>query len=108
MRRIVIDIETCAYPFDSLSESQKEYLLRYADKETNYEKKEAMTNDAIRYTSLYPYTAKCIAIGIFDIEKEKSYVYYESDSTWGEEEWKSEDESVHYKGLSEKEMLESF
>lgn len=108
MRRIVIDIETCAYSFDSLAESQKEYLLRYADKETNYEKKEAMTNDAIRYTSLYPYTAKCIAIGIFDIEKEQSYVYYERDSAAGEEEWKSEDESVHYKGLSEKEMLESF
>lgn len=105
MRRIVFDIETCAYPFDSLAESQKEYLLRYAEKETDPGKRNAMTDDAIRYTSLYPYTAKCIAIGIFDVEKEKSFVYYESEKA---EEWKSEDEKTMYKGLSEEEMLKSF
>ena len=33
MRKIVFDIETCAFPFESLSESQQEYLLRYTDKE---------------------------------------------------------------------------
>jgi hypothetical protein len=33
MRRIVFDIETCSFPFESLSESQQEYLLRYAEKE---------------------------------------------------------------------------
>ncbi|MGB5529554.1 MAG: ribonuclease H-like domain-containing protein [Ignavibacteriaceae bacterium] len=105
MRRIVFDIETCAYPFESLTESQKEYLLRYADKEPDPEKRQLMIDDAVRYTSLYPYTAKCIAIGIFDVEKEKSYVYYESEK---KEEWVSEDGKVHYKGLPEKEILESF
>jgi hypothetical protein len=108
MKRIVFDIETCAYPFESLPESQREYLLRYADKEPDPEKRQMMIDDAIRYTSLYPYTAKCIAIGIYDVEKEKSFVYYESESAKGGEEWKSEDEKVHYKGLPEKEMLESF
>ncbi len=105
MRRIVFDIETCSYPFESLSQSQREYLLRYAEKESDPDKKEKMTDEAIRYTSLYPFTAKCIAIGIFDIEKEHSYVYYESEQ---QEEWKSEDESVSYKGLSEEEMIKSF
>ena len=64
-----------------------------------------MIDDAVRYTSLYPYTSKCIVIGILDVEKEKSYVYYESKK---KEEWTSEDGQVQYKGLSEKEMLESF
>ena len=105
MRRIVIDIETCAYPFESLSESQKEYLLRYAEEETDESKKENLKDKAIRYTSLYPYTAKCIAIGIFDVEKEKSFVYYESEQ---KEEWSSEKNDVQYKGLPEEEMLESF
>ena len=105
MRRIVFDIETCAYPFESLAESQREYLLRYADKESDPEKRQMMIDDAIRYTSLYPYTSKCIVIGIYDVEKEKSYVYYESDK---KEEWNSEDGKVHYKGLPENEMLESF
>jgi len=105
MRKIVVDIETCAYPFESLAESQREYLLRYAEKETDKTKKQEMTDDAVRYTSLYPFTAKCIAIGIYDIEKEKSYVYYENETT---EEWKSGEENINYKGLPEKEMLESF
>lgn len=112
MRRIVFDIETCAYPFESLAENQREYLLRYADKEPDPEKRQMMIDDAVRYTSLYPYTSKCIVIGIYDVEKEKSYVYYESESARGGEEWKSESvtggEKVHYKGLTEKEMLQSF
>ncbi len=105
MRRIVVDIETCSYPFESLAESQREYILRYAEKESEYEKREEMRDNAIRYTSLYPFTAKCIAIGFFDVEKKKSFVYYESKL---QEEWKSEDENIQYKGLPENEMLESF
>ena len=105
MRKLIFDIETCSYPFESLSESQREYLLKYADKETDPAKKETMKDEAIRYTSLYPFTAKCIAIGMYDVEKEKSYVYYEADKV---EEWNSENTNVQYKGLSEKEMLESF
>lgn len=105
MRKIVFDIETSAYPFESLSESQQEYLLRYAEKETDPDKKQTQTDQAIRYTSLYPLTAKCIAIGILDIEKEKSFVYYESEEV---EEWFSEDKQIHYKGLPEIEMLKSF
>lgn len=105
MRKIVLDIETCAYPFESLTESQQEYLLRYAEKETDPGKKQEQTDQAIRYTSLYPLTAKCVVIGIYDIDKKKSFVYYESDEP---EEWSSEDEQVHYKGLTEPEMLKSF
>lgn len=105
MRKIVFDIETCAYPFESLSESQQEYLLRYAEKETDIDKKQNQTDEAIRYTSLYPLTAKCVAIGIYDIDKKKSFVYYESEKV---EEWFAVDEQVHYKGLSEVEILKSF
>ncbi|UCH64807.1 MAG: ribonuclease H-like domain-containing protein [Ignavibacterium sp.] len=105
MRKIVFDIETSAYPFESLSKSQQEYLLRYAEKETDSVKKQTQIDEAIRYTALYPLTAKCIAIGILDVEKEKSFVYYESEE---KEEWFSEDKQVHYKGLPENEMLESF
>jgi len=105
MRRIVFDIETCAYPFESLAESQQEYLLRYAEKEIDPNKKQEQTDQAIRYTSLYPLTAKCVAIGIHDIDKNKSFVYYESAEA---EEWFSEDQQIHYKGLTEVEMLKSF
>lgn len=104
MRKIVFDIETCALPFNSLSESQQEYLLRYAEKESDSKIRELKVDEAIRYTSLYPLTAKIISIGIYDVNNEKSYVYYESEQP---EDWVSEKE-VHYKGLNEVEMLNSF
>lgn len=105
MRKLVFDIETCAYPFESLSESQQEYLLRYAEKEPDDKTRSTRIEDAIRFTSLYPFTAKVIAIGIFDVTAEKAYVYYEGDKV---EEWKSEEKNVQYKSLSEEEMLKSF
>jgi DNA polymerase elongation subunit (family B) len=105
MRKIVIDIETCSYPFESLSESQQEYIVRYAEKEKDETLRKEMIEDAIRFTSLYPLTAKVIVIGIFDVEKEKSFVYYESEK---EEGWDSEDNNASFKGLPEKEILKSF
>jgi 3'-5' exonuclease len=105
MRRIIFDIETCAYPVESLSESQQEYLLRYSEKETEEERKSQKRDDAIRYLSLYPLTAKVIAIGIYHVEKEKTYVYYESNEL---EEWAAEEKNILYKGLNEKEMIQSF
>lgn len=105
MRKLIFDIETCSYPFDTLSPSQQEYLLKYADREVDSAKKESMRDEVIRYTSLYPFTAKCIAIGMYDVEKEKSYVYYESEEP---DEIISETTNVQYKGLPEKQMLESF
>ncbi len=105
MRRIIFDIETSSYPFESLSESQQEYLLRFAEKESDEETKNQKKDDAIRYLSLYPFTAKVIAIGIYDVEKEKSFVYFESES---KEEWAVEEKNIHYKGLTESEMIESF
>ncbi|MDT3697589.1 MAG: ribonuclease H-like domain-containing protein [Ignavibacterium sp.] len=105
MRKLIFDIETCSVPFDSLSDSQREYLLKYSEKENDPVKRETMKDETIRYTSLYPFTARCIAIGMYDVMKDKSYVYYESEKS---EEWNSENTNVFYKGLTEKEMLESF
>jgi 3'-5' exonuclease len=105
MRRIIFDIETCCFPFESLAESQQEYLLRYAEKEADEILRTQKKEEALRYLSLYPFTAKVVAIGIYDIDKEKSFVYYESESA---EEWESDEKQTHYKGLSECEMLKSF
>jgi DNA polymerase elongation subunit (family B) len=105
MRRIVFDIETCSYPFESLTESQQEYLLRYAEKEKTEELRNEKREEAIRFTSLYPFTARVVAIGIFDVEKEKSFVYYNDESG---EEWSSEEKKIQYKGVPEQEMIKSF
>lgn len=105
MRTIVFDIETCSFPFESLTESQQEYLLRYAEKEKTEELRIEKREEAIRFTSLYPFTASVVSIGIFDVEKEKSFVYFTDPSG---EEWASEEKKIQYKGVTEEEMLSSF
>lgn len=104
-RQIVFDIETCAVPFDSLSESQQEYILRAAEKEKDENVRNEKTDEAIRMLSLYPFTAKVVAIGIYDVQHEKSYVYYETNEP---EEWESENRPAKFKGASESEIIESF
>jgi hypothetical protein len=71
MRKIVFDIETCCFPFEELSESQQEYILRYAEKERDMDVRIQKKEDAVRYLNLYPFTAKVIAIGILDVLKRK-------------------------------------
>jgi len=105
MIQVVFDIETVSFPFESLSGSQQEYLLRDAQKIENQKEKDQKIEDLIRYTSLYPFTAKVIAIGLYDVQKEKAFVYYESEP---KEEWFDEERNVSYKGLSEHDMLKSF
>lgn len=105
MRTIIFDIETSSYPFESLSESQQEYLLRYANRENDPEIKDQKESDAIRYMSLYPFTAKVVAIGLYDVEKNKSFVYYENEEL---EEWSAGVGDTQYKGLNEVEMIRSF
>lgn len=102
---LVFDIETVGYEFESLSESQQEYLLRYAEQEKDITKREEKIEDAKRYLSLYPFTAKIVAIGMLNTETENVMVLYESNE---KDEWISEEKSTRYKPLSENEMLEYF
>ena len=61
---IIFDIETVGFELENLSESQQEFLLRYAEKEHDQQLKEEKRQEAERYLSLYPYTAKIISIGL--------------------------------------------
>jgi DNA polymerase elongation subunit (family B) len=105
MRRIVFDIETCAYPVSSLSESQREFIFRYAEKERDEETRAEKLDEAERYLSLYPLTSKVIAIGMYDIESGRSVVYFEGEP---EANWTIEEKSIKYIGCTEAEMLRTF
>jgi len=102
---IIFDIETCGYEMTELSESQQEYLLRSAEKEKDESLRRELSLEAERMLSLYPFTARVVAIGYFNVEEEKGLVYYESGIT---EEWLSEEKTIRYKSASEREMLEDF
>lgn len=105
MRRIVFDIETCAFPASSLSESQREFIFRYAEKEKDEDLKAEKLDEAERYLSLYPLTSKVIAIGMYDIESGRSVVYYEGDE---DDNWNNDEKNIKYIACTESEMLKSF
>ncbi len=103
MKKLIFDIETVGYEFESLTPSQQEYILRYAEKERDEIRKKEKIDESKRYLSLYPFTAKVVAIGMLNIETGGSLVLFE-----GSENWKAEDKKIEYKGVSEEEMLALF
>lgn len=102
---LICDIETVGFEFESLSESQQEYLLRYIEQEPDISKKETLTEETKRYLSLYPLTAKIAAIGLMNTETEKVMIYYESVS---DEDIVIEEKGIKYKPMNELKMLQNF
>jgi len=102
---IVLDIETVGFDLGSLSESQQEFLLRYAEKESDPKIKSEKRIETERYLSLYPFTANLISIGLFNTDTEGSLVLYKSDT---DEEWEAEEKHIKYQGKNEVEILKLF
>ncbi|MBU0475712.1 MAG: ribonuclease H-like domain-containing protein [Bacteroidetes bacterium] len=103
--KLVFDIETVGVEFETLSESQQEFILRYSEKEQGDEQREKLKDEAIRYLSLYPLTAKVVAIGMLNTDTEHSMVLFEEKE---HKEWQSEESGVKYCSYSEADMLSHF
>lgn len=102
---IVLDIETVGFDLINLAESQQEFLLRYAPKENENSEKEEKLKETERYLSLYPYTAKVIAISLLNTKTEGILVLFDDTD---EPEWKVEEKNITYKSRREKEILQLF
>lgn len=102
---LVFDIETSGYDFESLHESQQEFLLRYAEQERDNARKEELIEEAKRYLSLYPLTARVIAVGMMNTATEKIMVLYEGEDS---DDLVVEEKNIKYKPMSEEQMLKSF
>ena len=98
MSKVIIDIETVGVDFESLSPSQKEYLLKYSESDEQGEK--------IKNTlGLYPLTGEIVAIGMLNPDTMKGCMLFQS----GEEVLeKKEEDGIVYETGSEKEILEKF
>ena len=98
MSKVVIDIETLGASIDSFDSKQQEYLLKFAETETERE-------DAIQKLSLYPTTAQIITIGMLNPETGHGKILFQADSVM---DYYSEDDAVHFITGTEKELLEQF
>jgi DNA polymerase elongation subunit (family B) len=98
MTRVVIDVETLGYPIESFDEVQQEYLLKFAETETD-------RLETIQKLSLYPTTAQIITIGMLNPDTGHGKILFQSNEKL---DYHSNDESVHFLSGSEKEILEQF
>ncbi len=106
MRTLVFDIETIGEEWDTLDETTHEVLTRWIDRTAkSEEEREAQLKDLREGLGFSPLTGEIVAIGLYDLEQEKSVVYYQSKSATSEE---IVDGDITLKVRTEKEMLEDF
>ncbi len=98
MNRVVFDIESLAYPFDSFDPEQQEYLTKFAKSEEEVE-------DAILKTNLSPLTARLIAIGLYNPDSKRGKVLYQADKPSRDV---SADGMIEYIAADEAHILKTF
>lgn len=98
MSKLIVDIETIGFDFESFEKKTQEYLLKY-------EKTEEEKEDAKKRLGLYPLTGEIVTIGMLNPETMKGRVLFQS---CGEKMEKFEENGILYESGTEKEILEIF
>ena len=98
MSKVVIDIETIGFDFESYDKKSQEYLLKYAEDEQAAE-------EIKNKLSLYPLTGEIVTIGMLNPETKKGYVLFQSGAKKIE---KFEENGIVFEAGSEKEIIEKF
>jgi hypothetical protein len=96
--RIVVDIETLALPLETFDETQRDYLLRFA--ETEAEREEALLK-----LNLYPATARVLAVGMLNPDSGRGRVFINAPDMAG---WTSDDGAVQFIPGDESQILTAF
>ncbi len=105
MSTLVFDIETVGEKWETFDETTKHVLSRWVEKTSHTKKElESQLEDLKNGLGFSPLTGFIVAIGVYDIERERGVVYYTAD--------KSDDDfaidNFIYKQRSEKQMLIEF
>jgi DNA polymerase elongation subunit (family B) len=106
MSKLVFDIETIGEDFDLLDETSQEVLTRWIKKESTsqeeYDKELAEIKNGLCFS---PLTGQIVAIGVYDVEKDKGAVYFQAPDESVQD---SEEGNIKFRVLGEKEMLQQF
>ena len=107
MATLIFDIETVGEDFDAIDETTQEVLTRWIKRETESgENYAAALADLKNGMGFSPLTGQIVAIGIYDGEREKGAVYFQSSPK--SEDANFEEGQCKFEVMSEKEMLEKF
>lgn len=107
MSTLIFDIETVGEDFDSLDETSQDVLTRWIKRESESgENYNAALADLKNGMGFSPLTGEIVAIGIYDLEREKGAVYFQSSPK--KEEKSFEENDCKFEVMTEKEMLQKF
>jgi len=98
MSKIIVDIETSGFDFESFDKKSQEYLLKYAESDAERE-------DIKSKLALYPLTGEIVTIGMLNPETMKGASLFQNGN--GASEFFEED-GIIYESGTEKEILEKF
>jgi DNA polymerase elongation subunit (family B) len=76
MPRLVFDIETSALPLESFDETQREYLLRDAERLADEGARETRRAEILRQFNLWPFTAQVVCIAMLNVETARGQVLF--------------------------------
>jgi len=105
MATLVFDIETVGEDWGTLDETTQKILSRWVERSAKTdEERESGLKDLREGLGFSPLTGEVVAIGLYDLERGKGVVYYQSKRR--EEDYEVGDYSLRVRG--EKEMLQDF
>jgi hypothetical protein len=104
---LIFDIETIGQNFDEMDEVSQKNLTRWIGREAagNDKKYSAMITEVKDGLNFSPLTGEIAAIGIYDTEKDKGVVYYQSPDQENRDIFQ---ENFIFKAMTEEEMLNKF
>ncbi|MEK9151594.1 MAG: ribonuclease H-like domain-containing protein [Patescibacteria group bacterium] len=107
MSTLIFDIETVGEDYDALDETTQEVLTRWIKRETESgENYAAALADMKNGMGFSPLTGQIVAIGIYDGEREKGAVYFQSSPNKQDKSF--EEDRYKFEVMTEKEMLTRF
>lgn len=98
MNKVVFDIESLAFPFESFDAEQQEYLTKFAQNEEELE-------DVKLKMNLSPFTAQLLAIGMLNPDTKRGKVLFQSEI---KESFLSDDGMIEFVATDEKGILTVF
>lgn len=105
MSTLVFDIETIGEAWDDIDSDTQAVLTRWIERTAkNEEEHRALLKDLKDGLGFSPLTGEIVALGGYDAEEERGWVYYQSEE--GEE--KEIEDSIILRSRNEKALLESF
>lgn len=106
MATLVFDIETVGESFEEMDDVTQHVLTRWIEKTSDdHDEYEAKLADIKNGLGFSPYTGQIVALGIYDVEREKGVVYYAApDQDYDD----VDEDDVTLKHMDEAEMLSHF